>query len=120
MRSYKEGKNDGRDARLLEHSNNPRAQEMGKKLFASAQRGARHTEYLRGIVDGYMEEITEWRTIESAPKENVILISDGVEVDTAYWDYDCWCAPHSQANSIPYEPTHWAPLPKGPIDQGLI
>ena len=56
--------------------------------------------------------MSEWRPIKTAPKtgEN-ILISDGVEVDMAYWDYDDWCAPHSCANPIPYDPDRWQPKP---------
>lgn len=50
----------------------------------------------------------EWQPIVTAPKDGTtILVSNGVEVDTAYWDYDDWCAPHSSANHLPYEPTHW-------------
>jgi hypothetical protein len=55
----------------------------------------------------------EWKPIETAPKDGEkVLVSDGVSVDAAYWDYDGWCAPHSSANSLPYEPTIWAPMPR--------
>lgn len=55
----------------------------------------------------------EWQPIETAPQEK-ILVSDGINIDVAYWDYEDWCAPHSSANSIPYKPTHWMPLPGSP------
>ena len=54
-----------------------------------------------------------WQPIETAPRNGTtILITDGKEVDTAYFDYDDWCAPHSAANGLPYVPTYWAPLPR--------
>ena len=55
----------------------------------------------------------KWQPIETAP-HTLILVSDGIKVDSAYWDYDDWCAPHSGANSIPYDPTHWMPMPNPP------
>ena len=53
----------------------------------------------------------EWSPIETVPKNGTkILVSDGTEVDSVYWDYDMWCTPHG-GNNIQYEPTHWCDLP---------
>ena len=53
----------------------------------------------------------EWSPIETVPKNGTkILVSDGTEVDSVYWDYDMWCTPHG-GNNIQYEPSHWCDLP---------
>ena len=58
--------------------------------------------------------VDPWLPIDSAPRNGMsILVTDGCQVDKAYFDYDDWCAPHSSANSIPYSPTHWKNLPDG-------
>lgn len=58
-----------------------------------------------------------WQRIDTAQRNgDTILVSDGVSVDSAYWDYGDWCAPHSLANGLPYEPMYWRPMPKVPIE----
>ena len=57
--------------------------------------------------------MSEWYPIETAPKDGrKILVSNGVEVDTSYWDCDAWCALYSER--LPYEPTHWKHRPNPP------
>lgn len=57
----------------------------------------------------------QWQPIETSPKDATkILISDGKDIDMAYWDYADWCAPHSTSNPVPIIPTHWQPLPIKP------
>ena len=53
----------------------------------------------------------KWLLIETAPKNATkILITDGTEVDSAYWDYNMWCNPYG-GNNIQYQPTHWCEMP---------
>ena len=59
-----------------------------------------------------------WLPIESAPRDGTtVLVSDGKSVDSAYFDYEDWCAPHSSANSLPYAPTHWRPAVEAPNEK---
>ena len=53
----------------------------------------------------------KWLLIETAPKNATkILVTDGTDVDSAYWDYDMWCTPYG-GNNIQYQPTHWCEMP---------
>lgn len=53
-----------------------------------------------------------WAPITTAPMDGTkILVTDGTEVDTAYWDYEDWCAPHSGSVSVPYTPVAWRQVP---------
>ena len=69
-----------------------------------------------------MEEIMEWQPIETAPKDNRILVWNGKDMfvvhhginwitgDVAYivaqWD--------NKTNQVLTRPTHWMPLPPAP------
>ena len=61
-----------------------------------------------------------WQTMESAPKNMPILVTDGFTITTVEWhehQYSAWwslieCG--SNATDSYYEPTHWMPLPNKP------
>ena len=54
--------------------------------------------------------ISQWRPIETAPRDyTYILIYDG-KVRIAEWDGECWCA----GDAFISYPTHWMPLPPPP------
>lgn len=59
-----------------------------------------------------------WRPIESAPKHGLIVLTDG-----GYWIAGFWCRVRWMAGfnsegmqvTIHLTPTHWQPLPEGPV-----
>lgn len=61
--------------------------------------------------------MSEWRTIESAPKEgqNILLYCPlpGSEFQVVgLWVEGCWATSYEWEDV--YEPTHWMPLPSPP------
>ena len=49
--------------------------------------------------------------IDTAPKTEAILVSNGLTTCCAYWDYEDWCAPYSGGNSIGFTPDRWCRMP---------
>ena len=47
-----------------------------------------------------------WRPIESAPKHEVIVLTDGGYYIAGFWN---------RVMALHLSPTHWRPLPKGPV-----
>lgn len=72
--------------------------------------------------------IPTWQPIETAPKNGTLvlvfsvtatLIQDSISI--RYWnkDKEKWALPFNAHNVVVlsfHEPTHWMPLPKGPIE----
>lgn len=66
-----------------------------------------------------------WQSIETAPKDTDVLISDGVVVGEArYWwqegQYDMWLWVNIDPSdnwADPVYPTHWMPLPAPPAGE---
>jgi hypothetical protein len=59
-----------------------------------------------------MNSPEKWQPIETAPRDGYsILVCNDTEVDSVYWDCDSWTMPYSGGSTLPYEPTHWMPVP---------
>lgn len=59
----------------------------------------------------------DWQDIETAPKEDIILITNGVWVDSGWWDAprQGWVTDDPTPGSCVLEGvTHWMPLPSPP------
>ena len=59
-----------------------------------------------------------WRPIECAPKDGLIVLTDGGYWIAGFWHYGKWSAGWNCNDvqvSIYLTPTHWRPLPEGPI-----
>lgn len=59
-----------------------------------------------------------WRSIESAPKHGLIVLTDGGYWIVGFWHHDRWTAGwncNDMQVSIHLTPTHWRPMPEGPI-----
>ena len=55
----------------------------------------------------------EWRPIETAPKDDVILLTDGGYCMAGFWQTDQWLAGWSDGNTtvrVTLHPTHWRPM----------
>lgn len=74
--------------------------------------------------------MSEWQTIETAPKDGDIFLAWERGVSMAFWsvEFKKWsdCAEqHFYGDDSEFKPTHWMPLPKPPggappaIDTGL-
>ena len=57
-------------------------------------------------------EAAQWRPIESAPKEGVVLLYSPHEIVLAEWDERGWF--EARDGGMAYNPTHWRPLPPPP------
>lgn len=60
----------------------------------------------------------DWQPIETAPKDDVIVLTDGGMLWQGFWQegYE-WVTGYNDGImqvSIKLQPTHWAPLPAGP------
>jgi hypothetical protein len=56
-------------------------------------------------------EKVQWNTIETAPKHEVFLVSDGEKVSVGWWSGECF------ANWLPdnRQPTLWRPIPEATL-----
>lgn len=60
----------------------------------------------------------KWRPIKSAPKNDVIVLSDGGMLCQGFWNGGNWITGFVSgpvSTFVKFEATHWVPLPKGPI-----
>jgi hypothetical protein len=58
----------------------------------------------------------DWQTIETAPKDDVIILTNGGMLCQGFWQ-DGWMTGFDDGVihvRISLKPTHWAPLPDGP------
>jgi hypothetical protein len=59
----------------------------------------------------------DWQPIETAPKDSIIVLTDGGQLWQGFWQTDRWftgftCGPlHVR---LGFDPTHWMELPEGP------
>ncbi len=57
----------------------------------------------------------EWQTInDDTPKDRTILVSDGVAVASAEWDYGQWLAAHAFSEPLTFNPVYWRDCPAPP------
>ena len=59
-----------------------------------------------------------WRPIESAPKHELIVLTDRGYFIAGFWNHDRWMAGYNSNGMevrLTLTPTHWRPLPKGPV-----
>lgn len=64
-----------------------------------------------------LQSTREWRPIETAPKQDLFLGTDGCIVEISSWSMDPGIAHYymgSYDDPIRYRPTHWMPLPEPP------
>jgi hypothetical protein len=64
----------------------------------------------------------DWQPIETAPREDNGLLTDGISVWEGLWyPYEGWVAVFMDVNTyirIRVKPTHWAPIPRLPRIKG--
>jgi len=62
--------------------------------------------------------MSEWKTIDSAPKNESVLLCVGGKIVVGHWKlmWQQWQAEysHDDMGSLP-SPTHWMPLPNPPV-----
>lgn len=59
----------------------------------------------------------DWQPIETAPKNDVIVLTDGGWLMSGFWNHHCWMTGFSHGDltvTVKIHPTHWAPLPDKP------
>lgn len=62
--------------------------------------------------------MSAWKSIETAPKDNVILLTDGGYCVSGFWHVNSWMIGWSTDIfhiTIKIAPTHWMPLPDPPV-----
>ena len=61
--------------------------------------------------------MSTWQPIETAPKNDVIIVTDGGYYIMAFWQSGEWIAgfvSDTVSLTIKLHPTHWMPLPEPP------
>jgi hypothetical protein len=79
-------------------------------------------ENVNAKVDGWREVVSEWQTIESAPKNGTSFLAvNGNWYVVCHWHRGvcAWCSSGPSYDMIPRDelPTHWMPLPAAPATE---
>ncbi len=73
--------------------------------------------FIERVLIAQQPPVNEWQPIDTAPKDDYIVVTDGGFIAQAFWSGKCWMMGFIEGNinvKVDLQPTHWMPLPEPP------